>query len=265
MPQTFVSPAFREKESAGGQNLPLVASIVVPCRGQLEYTERCLARLLKHTTEQVEYFFLDLGSLDGSREFLRGAATASGARLQVTLCAHEAEFPGVFEQTLRAARGEFVVWLSNETLVTPGWLAGLSAAALATPGAGLVIPLANGMDWENEGELQQLDVLGGAPAVRYPTSGWGEPAGIDTFAVEWREKHRGQKCKLSSASEVCFLATRDAIQRLSPWGQWTLVARGSSRLAHLAMDELGESVRQSGMKLIGCREVLVYNFGSRGN
>ena len=249
------SPGFNSRAD-------LLASILVPCRGQLEYTERCLARLLRHTGSQAEFLFIDLGSLDGTREFLRGAATTATVALAVTLCEDEAEFPGVIEETLAAARGQYIVWLSNETMVTPGWIEGLTAAARATPGLELISPLTN-VPATDDDETPPFDVLGGRVAVRYPEEAAQDLSGLDEFADQWRGQHGRRDCEPGDVTESCFLASRQLINTLAPWGRWTHAARGKPRLAHLDMGELNAAARRLDVKSGRCPGVYVYSFGSR--
>ena len=49
-----------------------LVSIVVPCCGMLEYTKLCVPSILKHTRPPFELIFLDIGSLDGTAEYLAG-------------------------------------------------------------------------------------------------------------------------------------------------------------------------------------------------
>src|SRR5271157_940390 len=53
---------------------PLV-SILVPCCGMLEYTKLLVPSLLRYTRPPFEIIFLDIGSLDGTVEYLAGVAT----------------------------------------------------------------------------------------------------------------------------------------------------------------------------------------------
>src|ERR1700732_1977461 len=59
-----------------------LASILVPCCGQLEYTKLCVPGLLKHTRQPFELIVLDIGSLDGTAEYLAGIATAAQVRVE---------------------------------------------------------------------------------------------------------------------------------------------------------------------------------------
>jgi hypothetical protein len=60
-----------------------LASILVPCCGQLEYTKLAIPSLLAHTKQPFEVIFLDIGSLDGTAEYLAGTAAAAQVRVEV--------------------------------------------------------------------------------------------------------------------------------------------------------------------------------------
>jgi hypothetical protein len=51
---------------------PGLVSIVMPCVGMLEYTRLCVPNVLAHTRDPFELIFLDIGSLDGTAEYLAG-------------------------------------------------------------------------------------------------------------------------------------------------------------------------------------------------
>lgn len=242
----------------------LLASIVVPCRGQLEYTRLCLPRILRHTRAPFELLFLDLGSLDGTVDYLSGAVSAAAVPMQASFCAEDVDFPAMLDQTFDKLRGEFVVWLSNDTLVTPGWLDGLVSLARSQPALALVSPLTN---WTppSEAGVEPLDfgARGGQWVERYPISRSGEPEGIDDFSRVWREAHCGQWNAASELFESCFLAPAEVVRKLAPWSRMTPAAAGRSSLAHLEMEEVSKNVQRAGLGLAYCREVFVYSFGSR--
>jgi hypothetical protein len=71
---------------SNGSNVSVLSglvSIVVPCCGQLEYTKLCVPSVLKHSRPPFELIFVDIGSLDGTREYLAGVAAAARVRVEV--------------------------------------------------------------------------------------------------------------------------------------------------------------------------------------
>src|SRR5207249_4803710 len=59
-----------------------LVSVVVPCCGQLEYTRLCVPSLLRHSRRPCELIFVDIGSLDGTPEYLAGVADAAPVRIE---------------------------------------------------------------------------------------------------------------------------------------------------------------------------------------
>ena len=55
-----------------------LVSIIIPCCGQLEYTRLCVPSVLRYSRDPFELIFIDIGSLDGTAEYLEGIAAAAG-------------------------------------------------------------------------------------------------------------------------------------------------------------------------------------------
>ena len=108
-------------------------SIIILTFNGLELNRKCLAALLAGTGGDFELVIVDNASRDGTVEFLRAQADP---RIRVILNEENAGFAGGCNQGARAAAGELLVFLNNDTEVTPGWLEPLKAA-LAEPGAGV--------------------------------------------------------------------------------------------------------------------------------
>src|SRR5438309_5103067 len=60
---------------------PGLASLLIPCCGQLEYTKLCVPSVLQHTRAPFELIFLDIGSLDGTADYLAGVQAAASVRV----------------------------------------------------------------------------------------------------------------------------------------------------------------------------------------
>src|SRR2546428_521183 len=57
------------------QTLGPLVSILIPCCGMLEYTKLLVPSILKNTRPPYELLFIDIGSLDGTADYLAGVAT----------------------------------------------------------------------------------------------------------------------------------------------------------------------------------------------
>ncbi len=118
-------------------SVPGTTSVIIPCWNQLEYTRQCIAALLRHTRGKWELIAINNGSTDGTAGYLANIQHA--APLPVTVIANTKNlgFPAAINQRLGSARGEYLVLLNNDVVVTEGWLGqliGLAASGLTTDG-----------------------------------------------------------------------------------------------------------------------------------
>jgi glycosyltransferase involved in cell wall biosynthesis len=99
-----------------------LTSIIVPVCGQLEFTQQCLAALKEHTRPAWELIVIDNGSNDGTAAYLAGVRDMASVPVTVVTNATNLGFPAAINQGLRLARGEYLVLLNNDVVVTDGWL-----------------------------------------------------------------------------------------------------------------------------------------------
>ena len=126
-----------------------LVSILVPCCGMLEYTKLCVASILRHSRPPIELIFLDIGSLDGTAEYLAGIKTCltspygrgiggEGTRVVVARTPTDLGISDACKEAIAAARGEYLVLLNNDTIVTEGWLNQLISLVNLSPACGMV-------------------------------------------------------------------------------------------------------------------------------
>lgn len=118
------------------------ASVVVLTHGNLLFTRMCLQSVLASPDAQAcELIVVDNASRDGTPAYLRALA-ARDARVRPILMPENLGFAAGVNVGLREARGASLVLLNNDTIVPPGWLAGL-LRHLDDPTVGLVGPVTN--------------------------------------------------------------------------------------------------------------------------
>ncbi|MGY0558089.1 MULTISPECIES: glycosyltransferase [unclassified Lysobacter] len=111
-----------------------VASIVIPVYNQFPHTLGCLRALAAHPPGlPVEIIVIDDGSTDET-----AAALAQVDGLRYFRRVDNGGFVAACNDGLAKARGEFVVFLNNDTVPQPGWLDALLATFDQHPGTGLV-------------------------------------------------------------------------------------------------------------------------------
>ena len=110
-----------------------IASVIVPVHDQLDFTLRCLHSLSRSgDASAFEVIVIDDASRDASAEVL---PAIQGLRYQRNT--ENLGFIGSCNAGAKLARGEFLVFLNNDTVVQPGWLDALLATFVAHPDTGL--------------------------------------------------------------------------------------------------------------------------------
>lgn len=167
-----------------------MTSLVIVTHNQVAYTRECVANVRLRTDEPYELIFVDNGSTDGTVEYLRSLPSAT-----VIANPHNRGFPAAANQGLAVARGQQVLLLNNDTVVTTGWLRRLLRALYSDPRIGLVGPSSN---WVSGG--QQV-------AVRYAA----DLVGLDGFAWDWGKAQDGVQEDTDRLVGFCLLVRRDLL------------------------------------------------------
>ena len=120
------------------------ASIVVLTYNQLkEGTVPCLESLFLYTPrDQFELIIVDNASSDGTPDHLRNVAKEH-ENVRLILNAENKGYAGGNNDGMRAARGDCVILLNNDTMATPGWLDSLLGPLEKDRGIGLICPVTN--------------------------------------------------------------------------------------------------------------------------
>lgn len=266
----FVGPAPSGNE---------LVSVIVLCCNEVEYTRLCLESVWRHTRAPYELIVVDNASTDGTPEYLEelrarvGRARGNGhagngqppggpVRVEVIRNEKNVGFPAGCNQGINQARGRYLLFLNNDTVVTSGWLEGLVAGALHEwPAVGMVGPVTNyapdaqGVRPDYELPLPQSP----APAAdkNDPPSAAAEgTSGMEAFAARRRREFGGRLLDVRRLTGFCLLVRREVFERAGAFDE-------RYGLGFFDDDDLCVRAREAGFRLVVAPGVYLHHFGSR--
>lgn len=125
-----------------------LSSIVILTHNNLVLTQNCINSIRRFTAQGTyEIIVVDNNSADGTVEWLK-----SQNDIKTIFNTENAGFPKGCNQGIEIARGDSVLLLNNDTIVTPNWLQNLTTCLYSNDNIGAVGPLTNNC------ALQQIPV-----------------------------------------------------------------------------------------------------------
>lgn len=245
-----------------------LVSIIIPCCGMIEYTKLCVPSILRHTRPPYELIFLDIGSLDGTTDYLAGVKTCLPAlgrgeaiRVEVVRTQSDLGIPDACKEAISTARGEYLVLLNNDTIVTQGWLLQMVTMANAHDNIGMVGPMSN---YAPVGQLVETVPYRVKPKKNTGHRRFGvretlvDVDALDAFARQFRQERKGKWNQVERLAGYCLLVKRKVLdeigmQNLAKWTDLSL----------FDTDILSVKAAQAKFVLACCRDLFVHHFGTR--
>ena len=156
-----------------------LVSIIILTFNQLKYTIECVESIRKHTREAHEIIFVDNGSTDGTRKWLKKLAK-NNSHYKLIENKKNLGFSKGCNQGIEASSGEYILLLNNDVVVTENWLAGMLERLNSAPDIGIVGPMTNNISGPQK-----------VPVVDYTSID-----GLAAYARAFREKNRHRRMPL---------------------------------------------------------------------
>jgi GT2 family glycosyltransferase/Flp pilus assembly protein TadD/glycosyltransferase involved in cell wall biosynthesis len=234
----YAPPAVASTAAAAAPPRPFV-SIIILTRNQLEHTRKCLESIWQQTPEPHELIIVDNGSTDGTVDFLK-ELQAGGRDVKVIFNPVNRGFAAGNNQGLVQAKGDFVLLLNNDTVVTPGWLRGMLSVFERDPNIGIAGPMSNyvsGPQLVSEKGYQSLDQL-------------------PEFARGWAVRHAGQIFEINRVVGFCLMARRAVVEKIGGLDEHF----GSGNFED---DDFCIRARLAGYKAVVAKDVFIHHTGSQ--
>jgi GT2 family glycosyltransferase/tetratricopeptide (TPR) repeat protein len=218
-----------------------LASLIILCCNELDYTRQCLGSVLAHTRTPYELVLVDNGSTDGTPVYLEELRQRPGPE-QVVVVRNDVNqgFPRGCNQGLAAARGRYVVFLNNDVVVTAGWLEGLIAWALS--------------DWPKVGLVGAVTNASRAPQ-QIPVD-YADLQTLPAFAARRRRDFAGKALPVERLTGFCLLARREVLDQIGGFDE-------GFGAGFFDDDDLSVRALRAGFRLLVAQDVFVHHYGNR--
>lgn len=212
-----------------------LVSIVMLSWNAPQFTKMALDSIRKYTAQPYEVVIVDNGSHAETVDWLK---TLTDVR--VIFNPENRGYAGGNNQALAAARGEYVVLLNNDVIVTEGWLDGLLSAFDRVPGLGVSAPRSNRV----AGDQQTADSV------------YADGDEMIAYARRRRQQHAGQGYVTERAIGLCLCIDRRVIEEVGGIDE-------RFGAGNFEDDDFCIRVRAAGYRIYVCDDVFIHHFGSQ--
>lgn len=216
-----------------------LASLVVLTYNEMEYTKKCIKSIKKHTPEDHEIIFVDNGSTDSTIGWLRKQVNEN-RNYRLIENGQNLGFAKGCNQGIEASKGEFIVLLNNDTVVSKDWLGGMLECLMFAPDGGIVGPMTNNIS----GPQRVID--NNYRSVDY----------LDQYASKFKERYHHRRIPLRRIVGFCMLFKRSLVEKVGLLDE-------SFGTGNFEDDDFCLRASLSGYKNYIAGDVFIHHHGSR--
>ncbi len=214
----------------------MLTSIIIVTYNGADTVRRCVESVRQYTKDvPYELIIVDNASADGTPAYL-GTLTDA----EVALNDENSGFAAGCNQGLRLAKGDYLVLLNPDTVVTEGWLGRLIAHADRHADVGAVGPLSNGT-----GELQ-LDPLA--------ETQFEDLEQMQGYALRLAKKNRGKAWDFHRVAGFCILIKREVFESVGELDE-------QFGIGFYEDDDYCKRILKAGYRNVIARDVFIYHEG----
>ncbi|SFD66926.1 Glycosyltransferase, GT2 family [Paenibacillus catalpae] len=206
----------------------MLTSIIIPTYNALPLLRETIDSIRKHTKELYELIVVDNGSTDGTLDYLKQQQI-----ITISLPVNTG-FPAACNWGLRLSRGERLLILNNDVVVTAEWLSRLHRAYDRDASIGIVGPMTNYASGR-----QQIKTTGH----------------YEEFAARLRAKQDGKWEKVNRIVGFCMLFSRTLILKIGMLDE-------QFSPGHFEDDDYCYRANRAGYRVVIAKDAFVYHHGS---
>ncbi len=214
-------------------------SIIILTFNQLPLTKECLDSIARYTRGiDYEVIVVDNGSKDKTPAYLKRWAKKSPNH-HIILNKTNKGFAGGNNQGVKKAKGNYLLLMNNDIVVSEGWLTGMVEAINRDASVGVVGPMTNfisGRQQEKEVAYKTLDEF-------------------HAFAKAYREKNRGRVLAVHRLVGFCMMIKKEVIEKIGVLDE--RFGKGNFEDDDFCLRAILE-----GYRLAIAREVFVHHYGN---
>ncbi|NHM29960.1 glycosyltransferase [Neobacillus terrae] len=212
----------------------MLTSIIILTYNKLDFTKQCIESIRKHTAkEDYELIIVDNHSTDETIEWLH-----TQENIKCVFNEDNVGFPKGCNQGIEIAKGNNILLLNNDVIVTKGWLTNLVKALYSNPLVGAVGPVTNS-------------------AAYYSTIGvsYNSLDGMHEFAEKFNQPDSSKWETRLKLIGFCMLIKKEAVDTIGMLDE-------QFSPGNFEDDDYSIRLRKAGYSLLLCKDTFIHHYGS---
>lgn len=210
-------------------------SIIILTRNKIKYLKLCIASIKKYTKNiNYEIVVIDNNSTDGTVEWLH-----KQKELIKIYNDRNLGFSGGNNQGIKAAKGDNIMFLNNDVIVTTKWLENLITCLYSSRKIGAVGPLTN--------------YCSNAQSIQLPYNSINE---MELTARKFNVSNKGKWEERNRLIGFCLLVKKEVVSKVGLFDERFFPGNFED-------DDYSIRMRKLGYKLMLCKDTFIYHYGSK--